>query len=104
MKFQFSGVTLTVDWIYREVPGSSLNHLDLHVTDLPKLAKGMDVGGILGRDDHTSAASSPPGCKPSSSLMGRRDSSVPGSLLGASYEQKPEARRPRGLEPAPPSA
>jgi hypothetical protein len=90
LKFRFSGATLTVDWIHREVPGSSLNHLDLHVADLPKFEKGMDVGGILGRDDHTSATMSSPVCRPNSNLVGF-DSVlvVPGSLLGAAYEQWP---------------
>jgi hypothetical protein len=85
---RFSDATLTVDWIHREVPGSSLSHLDLHVANLPKLEKGMDVGGILGRDDHTSAAMSSPGCSPSQVLI-NLDSGldVPGSLLGAAYEQ-----------------
>jgi len=88
LKFQFSGATLTVDWIHREVPGSSLNHLDLHVADLPKLAKGMDVGGILGRDDHSSAAMPSPGCKPSQNLIDLyKGLDVLGSELMADYEQ-----------------
>jgi len=108
VKLLFSGATITVDWIHREVPGSSLNHLDVHVADLPKLEKGMDVGGILGRDDHASAASSSPGCEPTQNLMHfGAGLDVPGSLLGASYEHRPEAGRPlggSGLEPAHPSA
>jgi len=89
LTFRFPGATLTVDWIHREVPGSSLNHLDLHVADLPRLGKGMDVGGILGRDDHASAAGTSPGCKPTQYLMGRDTGlGVPGSLLGAAYEQQ----------------
>jgi len=88
LKLRFSGATLTVDWIHREVPGSSLNHLDLHVADLPKLQKGMDVGGILGRDDHASATVSSPGCKPNQNLMNiNAGLNVPRSLLGAAYEQ-----------------
>jgi len=88
LKFRFSGATLTVDWIHREVPGSSLNHLDFHVADLPKLEKGMDVGGILGRDDHTSATMSSPGCQPSQNLLNFVDGlDVLGSLLGAAYQQ-----------------
>jgi len=86
VQFRFSGATITVDWIHREVPGSSLNHLDLHVADLPKNEKGMDVGGILGLDDHTSAASSSPGCEPSMNLMHLGTGlDVSGSLLMASY-------------------
>jgi len=86
LKFRFSGATLTVDWIHREVPGSSLNHLDLRVADLPKLEKGMDVGGILGRDDHISATRSSPGCKPTQSLMSLDSGlDVSGSMLGAAY-------------------
>jgi hypothetical protein len=86
-KFRFPGATITVDWIHREVPGSSLNHLDLHVADLPRLEDGMDVGGILGRDDHASAAGSSPDCKPTQNLM-QFDTGldVSGSLLKASYE------------------
>jgi hypothetical protein len=88
LKFRFSGATLTVDWIHREVPGSSLNHLDLHVADLPKLEKGMDVGGILGRDDHDSATMPSPGCTPNQNLVNLDAGlGVPGSLLGAAYEQ-----------------
>jgi len=88
LKFRFPGATLTVDWIHREVPGSTVNHLDLHVADLPRLGKGMDVGGILGRDDHTSAVRAAPGCVPSESLV-HFDTGldVSGSLLRASYEQ-----------------
>jgi len=81
------GATLKVDWIHREVPGLSLNHLDLHVADLPRLAEGMDVGGILGMDDHTSAASPPPGCTPTRSLFSLgTGSEVASSQLGASYK------------------
>jgi hypothetical protein len=88
VKLHFSGATLTVDWVHREVPGSTLNHLDLHVADLPRLEKGMDVGGILGRDDHTLAASSSPGCEPAQNLMRLdTDLDVFGSLLKASYEK-----------------
>jgi hypothetical protein len=111
LKFRFSGATLTVDWVHREVPGSSLNHLDLHVADLPRLEKGMDVGGILGRDDHASAARVSPGCEPTQNLVGSRrvDSSldVPGSLLKASYKDLHEAGSPLGgmdVEPEPPSS
>ena len=78
LKFRFPGATLTVDWIHREVLGSTVNHLDLHVADLPRLGKGMDVGGILGRDDHTSAASAAPGCVPSESLVPLRRAHVGG--------------------------
>jgi hypothetical protein len=88
LEFRFSGVTLTVDWIHREVPGSSLNHLDLHVADLPKPEKGMDVGGILGRDDHTSAAIPSLDCKPSQTLINfDAGLEVPGSVLVAGYER-----------------
>jgi len=88
LKFRFSGATLTVDWIHREVPGSSLSHLDFHVADLPKLEKGMDVGGILGRDDHSSATMSSPGCQPSQNLLSFGTGlDVLGSLLGAAYQQ-----------------
>jgi len=88
LMLRFAGATLTVDWIHREVPGSSLNHLDFHVANLPKLEKGMDVGGILGRDGHTSAAMSSPGCKPNQLLMNLDAGlDVLGSLLGAAYEQ-----------------
>jgi hypothetical protein len=90
LKFQFSGAAFTVDWIHREVPGSSLNHLDLNVADLPKLERGMDVGGILGRDDHTSAARYSPGCEPTMNLMSRglgTDLDVSGSILKATYGQ-----------------
>jgi hypothetical protein len=80
------GATLKVDWIHREVPGLSLNHLDLQVADLPKLSEGMDVGGILGRDDHTLAARPTPGCAPTQSLFSYGTSSEPvASQLGASY-------------------
>jgi len=88
IKLRFSGATLTVDWVHREVPGSSLNHLDLHVAGLPKLGRGMDVGGVLGRDDHAAAASFSPGCEPNQELIFRgRSFDVPGSLLGASHER-----------------
>jgi len=88
IKLRFSGATLTVDWVHREVPGSSLNHLDLHVAGLPKLGRGMDVGGVLGRDDHAAAASFPPGCEPIQDMILRgRSFDVPGSLLVASHEQ-----------------
>merc|ERR1740121_175868 len=83
------GATLQVDWIHRELPGSSLNHLDLHVADLPKIAEGMDVGGILGRDNHTLAASPTPGCTPSQTLLSiGTGAEVLTSQLGASYKYK----------------
>jgi hypothetical protein len=111
VKFRFLGATLTVDWVHREVPGSSLNHLDLHVADLPRLEKGMDVGGILGHDDHTSAARVSPGCEPTQILVGSRRADagpdVSGSLLEASYKDRPEAGSHlggRSLEPQPPSS
>jgi hypothetical protein len=88
LEVHLSGAALTVDWIHREVPGSSLNHLDLNVADLPKLERGMDVGGILGRDDHASATRSSPGCEPTQNLMNLgTDLDVPGSMLKATYGQ-----------------
>jgi len=81
------GATLTVEWVHREVPGSSLNHLDFHVAGLPKLEEGMDVGGILGRDDHTFAASPSPDCAPAQNLLFDGAGEVmTTSSLGASYK------------------
>jgi hypothetical protein len=77
------GVTLTVDWVHREAPGSSLNHLDLNVAGLSTL---VEAGGILGRDDHALAASPSPDCGPTQSLIGF--GTVPASLLKASYEHE----------------
>jgi hypothetical protein len=86
VQMRLPGATLTVDFVHRDVPGSSLNHLDFNVADLPKL---MDVGGVLGRDDHALAASPSAGCRPTQGLVGQRaDFDARASLLSASYEHK----------------
>merc|ERR1719222_378412 len=84
VRMRFPGAALAVDWVHREVPGSSLNHLDFRVADL---SKHMDVGGILGVDDHTLAASPSPGCAHTQSLVAFHSSrlDVPASLLSATY-------------------
>jgi hypothetical protein len=85
VQMRFPGAALAVDWVHREVPGSSLNHLDFRVAEL---SRHMDVGGILGMDDHALAASPSPGCAHTQSLIGFRNSSlhVPASLLSAVYD------------------
>jgi hypothetical protein len=87
VQMRFPGAALAVDWVHREVPSSSLNHLDFRVTDL---SKHMDVGGILGVDDHALAASPSLACAHTQSLIGRSSSSfhVPASLLSAAYEHE----------------
>lgn len=67
VKLIHGGVTLKVDWVHRAVPGGQpLNHLNFQALGLRKLVDGygMDIGGILGRDDHSDAASLPGECKP----------------------------------------
>jgi len=59
VRLRFPLATLAVEWVHREVPGSTVNHLNLRASRLPG-RKVMDVGGILGRDDHA-AASTPTG-------------------------------------------
>jgi len=54
VRLRFPAAALTVKWLRRAVPGSSVNHVNLMVSGLPK-SKTMDIGGILGHDDHTLA-------------------------------------------------
>jgi hypothetical protein len=54
VKLRFPAAALTVKWLRRQVPGSSLNHLNFKVSSLPT-NKTMDIGGIMGHDDHTLA-------------------------------------------------
>lgn len=87
VKVRFPRATLRVDWIHRRVPGSALNHLDLHVSGLPRLGEGVDVGGILGRDSHASAASPSEGCAPALDLRvgDAAGGASAASVLKASY-------------------
>jgi len=68
------GATLTVTWVHRAVPGLRVNHLNFGMSGLGKL--GMEVGGILGMDDHTAAAKPPAQCAASRSDL--RRPSAPG--------------------------
>lgn len=61
VRLRFPKAILTVEWLHRQVPGSSVNHLNFKVAGLPR-PESMEVGGILGRDDHTLAATAADDC------------------------------------------
>lgn len=66
VKLSFAAATLNIDWMHRAVPGGkSMNHLNFRASGLRRFSdsSGMDIGGILGRDDHSDAASLPGECK-----------------------------------------
>lgn len=65
VQLSFAAATLKIDWTHRKVPGGlSMNHLNFQAFGLRKiLESGMDIGGILGRDDHSDATSLPKECK-----------------------------------------
>jgi hypothetical protein len=55
---------MSIDWVHRSVPDAKVNHLNFDVSNLRMLSKefGMDIGGILGRDDHALASTPGPEC------------------------------------------
>lgn len=56
---------MSIGWVHRSVPnGAMVNHLNFDVSNLRQLSKelGMDIGGILGRDDHALATTPGPEC------------------------------------------
>jgi len=64
VEMRFPAAALTVEFLSRHVPGSSVNHLNLKALGLPK-PEIMEVGGVLGRDDHTLAATPSDECRQS---------------------------------------
>jgi len=63
VNMRFPLAKLSVEWVHRRTPFSNVNHLNLKVASLPKPMQGMEVGGILGLDDHAAATVPPDHCK-----------------------------------------
>jgi hypothetical protein len=63
VNMRFQQAQLSVDWVHRRTARSHVNHLNLKVTSLPEPTKGMEVGGILGLDDHAVATVPSDHCK-----------------------------------------
>lgn len=62
VKVHLPSATLNVDWVHRTLPGgASMNHINFFASGLPRRTgeNAMDIGGILGYDDHTEASSAP---------------------------------------------
>jgi len=92
-RIKFPTATLRIDWVNRAVPGSTLNHLNFGALDLRRFSEGtgMDIGGLLGHDNHSWASTVPPQCAGSSTLWGGRGSTERGSSqsIVASFAQVP---------------
>lgn len=83
------GATLSLKWVHRAVPGLRVNHLDFGMSGLGKL--GMEVGGILGVDDHAAAARPPAECAASRADLrasARGEAWVPPPSLSATLEEE----------------
>jgi hypothetical protein len=88
VKLRFPLATLTVDWLHRQTPGFSVNHLNFQASGLPR-PQVMDVGGILGRDSHALAVTPSEECRQDWDLMGLHSKELSASQeadwLSASY-------------------
>jgi len=74
VQLRLPAVTLKIDFVNRAVPGSAINHLNFIASDLRRFSEttGMDIGGLLGRDAHSWAASASEGCAPQQDLRAAR--------------------------------
>jgi len=70
VQLRLPAVNLKIDFVNRAVPGSTINHLNFIASDLRRFSETtrMDIGGLLGRDAHSWASSSPEGCAPQQDL------------------------------------
>jgi len=77
VQLRLGPANISIDWVHRSVPADALidevdevNHINFDVSNLRLLSEqfDMDIGGILGRDDHTLAATVGPQCAPYASL------------------------------------
>jgi len=66
VQLRLPAVTLRIDFVNRVVPGSAINHLNFVASDLRRFSG--NIGGLLGRDAHSWAASAPEGCAPQPDL------------------------------------
>lgn len=89
VKLRFPAAALTVKWLCRQVPGTSVNHVNLMVSGLPR-NKTMDIGGILGHDDHKLATTPTDDCmRANANLLSHSTPAQSGSdadWLSAAYE------------------
>jgi len=64
--------TLAFNWVHRRVPhGSVVNHINFAARGLPRRTgkNAMDIGGILGYDDHSDASTPSEECKKQMLIM-----------------------------------
>lgn len=89
VRLRFPAAALTVKWLCRQVPGSSVNHMNLMVSGLPR-NKTLDIGGILGHDDHALATTPTDDCLRANANLLSRSAHAQGDAdtdwLSATYE------------------